>query len=192
VTLILTISLLASGERFLRKIIGAFWPAEDKQHSAAIIAGIRHDLSYYLASITLINLSLGLAVGVLAYLLGLQNPLLWGSLVALLSFAPYVGSLASMILLGLAGLVQYNTIAQALVLPLIFLALSAFVQSVVVPYAVRRRLLLSPIPIFLAILIWGWMWGIAGALLAVPLLVTFKIICERFRKLKPVAEFLTP
>jgi predicted PurR-regulated permease PerM len=88
--------------------------------------------------------------------------------------------------------VQYNTIAQALVLPLIFLALSAFVQSVVVPYAVRRRLLLSPIPIFLAILIWGWMWGIAGALLAVPLLVTFKIICERFRKLKPVAEFLTP
>lgn len=191
VTLILTVSLLASGERFMRKIVGSFAPAEDRQHVAAIIRGIRHDLSYYLAGITLINLSLGAAVGILAYLLKMPNALLWGSVVGILSFAPYVGSLTNMAILALAGLNQYETIAQALVLPLVFLALSTAVQSVLVPYVLGRRLLLSPIPIFLAILLWGWMWGIPGALLAVPLLVSFKIICERFQNLRVIAEFLT-
>jgi predicted PurR-regulated permease PerM len=192
VTLILTVSLLVSGERFLGKIVGAVSPAEDRQYAVTIIHGIRRDLSYYLAGITLINLSLGVSVGILAYVLGLPNALLWGSIVALLSFAPYIGSLTNMMLLALVGLIQYDTIAQALVLPFIFLALSTFVQSVVVPYVLGARLLLSPIAIFLAILLWGWMWGVIGALLAVPLLVSFKIICGRFQSLKPVAEFLTP
>jgi predicted PurR-regulated permease PerM len=191
VTLILTVSLLASGERFVRKIVGVFAPVEERQHVAAAIRGIRRDLSYYLAGITIINLSLGASVGILAYILGMPNALLWGGVVGVLSFAPYVGSLTNMGILALVGLNQYDTIAQALVLPLVFLALSTFVQSVVVPYVLGRRLLLSPIPIFIAILLWGWMWGIIGALLAVPLLVCIKIICSRVDRLKPIAELLT-
>lgn len=192
VTLILTISLLASGGRLLRKIVSIFSTPEHRDHATAIVRSIRHDLSYYLAGITMINIGLGVSVGLLAYILGVANALLWGSVAGVLSFAPYIGSLANMIILTLVGLVQFDTIAAALALPLMFLALSAFVQSVVVPYVLGRRLLLNPIAIFLAILIWGWMWGVPGALLAVPLLVSFKIICERLHFLRHVAELLAP
>ncbi len=192
VILILTFSLLASGDLILRKLVTVIPSLEDKRRAVEIMRSIQKDISYYLSAVTMINLGLGLSVGLLAYAMGIANAALWGAVVAVLAFAPYVGSVTIMIILTLVGLIEYDTFAEALVLPAIFLVLSTLVQSVVVPFVLGRRLLLSPVAIFIAIILWGWMWGIVGALLAVPLLASFKLICERFQTLRPIAEFLTP
>jgi predicted PurR-regulated permease PerM len=192
VIFILTISLLASGDLVLRKLVTVVPTMEDKKRAVEIMRSIQKDIAYYLSAISLLNLSLGAGVAFFAYILGIPNALLWGAIVAVLAFAPYVGSVTIVIILTLVGLVEYATFAEALILPLIFLAMSTFVQAIMVPHILGRRLLLSPVAIFLTIILWGWMWGIAGALLAVPLLASFKIICERFKALRPVSEFLTP
>jgi predicted PurR-regulated permease PerM len=192
VIMILTFSLLASGDLILRKLVTVIPTLEDKRRAVEIMRSIQRDISYYLSAVTMINLGLGASVGLLCYAMGIPNAALWGAVVAVLAFAPYVGSVAIIALLTLVGMIEYDTFAQAMILPTIFLLMSATVQSVIVPFVLGRRLLLSPVAIFLAIILWGWMWGIVGALLAVPLLASIKIICERFRPLRPVAEFLTP
>jgi predicted PurR-regulated permease PerM len=192
VILILTFSLLASGDLILRKLVTVIPTLEDKRRAVEIMRSIQRDISYYLSAVTVINLGLGISVGLVAWALGIPNAALWGAVTAVLAFAPYVGSVAITAILTLVSMIEYDTFSQALVLPAIFLLLSAMVQSIVVPFVLGRRLLLSPVAIFIAIILWGWMWGIVGALIAVPVLASVKIICERFQALRPVAEFLTP
>lgn len=192
VIMILTFALLASGDLILRKLVAVVPSLEDKRRAVEIMRSIQKDISYYLCAASVINLSLGVCVGLLAYVMGFENAALWGALTGVLAFAPYIGSVTIMAVLTLVGLIEYDTVAEALILPALFLAMSTFVMSFIVPFVLGRRLLLSPVAIFLAIILWGWMWGIVGALLAVPLLVSFKIICERFQTLRPIAEFLTP
>lgn len=192
VILILTFALLASGDFLIRKLTLGVQSAEDKKRTVEVMRSIQKDISYYLAGATLLNLSLGLGVGILAWFMGLSNAALWGAVVAVLAFAPYVGSATIMVILTLVGLLEHDTFGEALILPAIFLAMSTFVQTVMVPFVLGRRLLLSPVAIFIAIILWGWMWGIIGALLAVPLLASFKLVCERIPSLRSVADFLTP
>lgn len=192
VIMILTFSLLASGDLVLRKLVTVIPTLEDKRRAVEIMRSIQKDISYYLSAITMLNLGMAFCVGALAYLMGIENAALWGAVVAVLAFMPYIGSVTIIIILTLVCLVEFGNFAEALILPLIFLAMSTAVQSVMVPFVLGRRLLLSPVAIFLAIILWGWMWGIVGALLAVPLLASFKIICERFQALRLISEFLTP
>ncbi len=190
VTLILLFFLLSSGDLFMRKLAAAFPTLNNNGQTAGMIGAIRRDISFYLTAATCINIGLGAMTGAAAYYLGVPNAALWGSIVALLAFVPYVGSVISMIILTLVGMVEFDSLGRALLLPSIFLAGSIFVQSVIVPQVMGRRLVLNPVAIFLAITIWGWMWGIVGALMAVPLLASIKIFCERVPSLRPVAEFL--
>lgn len=125
-------------------------------------------------------------------LVGLENPLLWGTIVTLLSFAPYAGSFITAIILTLAGMLTFDSLPMAFVAPGVFLFLMFLYGNFLIPVIIGNRLSLNPVSIFLAIVFWGWLWGIAGALLAVPILASFKIICDRFDSLKPIAEFLSP
>lgn len=192
VVIILLYFLLSSGDSFLRKTVAVLPTFDDKKRAVEIIRNIKSDISFFLVSITGINVALGICVSVASHYLGVPNPMLWGALVTLLSFAPYVGPTAVLIILSLVGMLTFNDLFEALTLPLIFLFLVIVVQNLIVPIALGRRLLLSPVAIFVAIIIWGWMWGILGALVAVPLLASVKIVCERIEPLRPVAEFLTP
>ena len=124
-------------------------------------------------------------------LLGMPNPLHWGAVVAILNFVPYVGAVTSMVILELVCVQSFDSLGLALAAPVILLVLVGLTAEVVTPMVLGRGLLLNPVAIFIAIMLWGWLWGLAGVLLAVPMLASFNIICERVEPLNGVAEFLT-
>ena len=131
-------------------------------------------------------------MGLAAFVIGIPNPVLWGALATLMSFAPYAGSVITASVLTLVGMTTFDSWLQALALPSIFLIIAFIASNVVLPHVLGRRLTLSPLAIFVSIMCCGWLWGAPGALLAVPLLASIKIVCERVDPLTTVAEFLTP
>ena len=191
IVLLLTYFLLASGDVFLRKLVTVIPSFRDKKRAVEITRQIETDISFYLLNFTLMNVGLGIIMAVTTSYLGLPNPLLWGALAAVLKFVPYVGAITSMAILAMAGIQTFDNLPQALAAPGILVVLLIISAAVIAPAVLGRRLLLNPVAIFISILLWGWLWGIVGVLLAVPLLATFKIVCERVEPLHPIAEFLT-
>ncbi len=188
---ILVYFLLASGDVFLRKLVTVIPTFHDKKRAVEITRQIETDISFYLLSFTAVNFGLGVGLAVVTALLGIPNPLLWGALVAVLNFVPYVGALTSMAILAMVGIQTFDSLPLALAAPAALLVLVLISAEVITPFVLGRGLLLNPVAIFIAILLWGWLWGIVGVLLAVPLLASFKIVCERVEPLHPIAEFLT-
>ena len=188
---ILVYFLLASGDVFLRKLVTVIPTLKDKKRTVEITRQIETDISFYLFSFTTVNVTLGVAMAAATAVLGISNPLLWGTVVGLLNFVPYVGALTSMAILTMVGVQTFDSLPQALAAPVILLVLVVISAEVITPFVLGRGLQLNPVAIFVAILLWGWLWGIVGVLLAVPLLASFKIICERVEPLHPIAEFLT-
>jgi predicted PurR-regulated permease PerM len=191
VIFVLVFFLLSSGDSFLRKLVSAIPTLTDKKRTVEIIRNIESDISFYLVMMLLINAGLGLGVTVITAMLGIPDPLLWGSFTIILSFAPYVGEMAIAVTLLIISMVTFDTLGKALIAPVSYIILMSCVH-LTVPVIVRRRLLLNPVAIFIGILFLGWIWGIPGALLAVPLLASCKIICERIDHLNALASFLTP
>jgi len=191
VIFVLVYFLLSAGDTFLRKLVSVIPTLKDKRRTVEIIRSIERDISFYLIMMLLINVGLGFGVSVITAFLGIPDPLLWGALTVVLSFAPYIGELAVAVTLFIASMVTFDTLGNALIAPAAYLVLMSSVH-LAVPFIVKRRLLLNPVAIFVGIIFLGWIWGIPGALLAVPLLASFKTICERIDSLNPVAAFLTP
>lgn len=184
--------LLASGDTFVRKTVEVVPALKDKKRIVEILRSIQADVSYYLVMLTILNVSMGSAVALVCWMVGIPNPVLWGVVVALLSFAPFAGSAVISIILSFVGLLSLGNIAFALTPVAVYLVVMLLVSNLVIPYVIGNRLALSPVAIFLSIIFWGWMWGVIGALLAVPLLAVFKIICDRVDSLQPISEFLSP
>jgi predicted PurR-regulated permease PerM len=191
VIFVLVYFLLSSGDTFLRKLVSVIPTLRDKKRTVEIIRSIESDISFYLVMMLLTNIGLGLGVAGITAFLGIPDPLLWGTLAAVLSFAPYVGEMAIAVMLLVVSMVTFDTLGTSLIAPISYLLLMGSVH-LIVPFIVRRRLLLNPVAIFVGIIFLGWIWGIPGALLAVPLLASFKTICERIGPLNPIAAFLTP
>jgi predicted PurR-regulated permease PerM len=191
VVFVLVYFLLSAGDTFLRKLVSVVPTFRDKKRTVEIIRSIERDISFYLIMMLIINVGLGLGVAVITGVLGIPDPLLWGAVTVVLSFAPYVGELAVAVTLFIASMITFDTLGSALIAPAAYLLLMSTVH-LAVPFIVRRRLLLNPVAIFIGIMFLGWIWGILGALLAVPLLASFKTVCERVAYLSPIAAFLTP
>jgi predicted PurR-regulated permease PerM len=183
---------LVSGDTFLRKLVSATPSLKDKKRAVEIVRNIEADISFYLLMVASINIAIGFIVTATTGVLGISDPFLWGTLAAVLSFAPYVGEFAIVILLSLAGILTFDNLVQAFVAPVVYFVLMTICWQGVVPFVIGRRMTLSPVAVFIAIIVLGWMWGVIGALVAVPVLASLKIICERIGPLHPVAEFLSP
>jgi predicted PurR-regulated permease PerM len=190
VVIVLLFFLLASGDALTRKIVSVMPRLTDKRRAVGIIRGIERDISFYLLNVTWINLTLGTVLSLALWLLGVPNPLLWGALIALLNYAPYIGALIGLIILAAVGLLSFDSLGQALLVPGVFAVMTVLEGQILTPLILGRRLALSPVAIFIAMLTWGWLWGIAGALIAVPLLASFKIVCENLEALRPIAVLL--
>jgi predicted PurR-regulated permease PerM len=123
-------------------------------------------------------------------LLGMPNPVLWGVVAGLLNFIPYFGPLVVVLVLVLAGFLSFESTLGALTPSISYLAIHALESNFITPAALGRRLTLNPVVIFLSLMFWTWLWGVPGALLAVPLLMTLKIFCDHFKPLAAIGEFL--
>jgi predicted PurR-regulated permease PerM len=189
-TVILLYFLLASGDLFLLKLVRVLPSLTDKKVAVSIVHQVEHDISRYLLTITLINAGLGIAVGGAMFLLGMPNPILWGVMVCALNFIPYLGDITSVTVLTLVALLTFEEIGQAMIVPVVFLVLTSLEGYIVTPTIMGRRLALNPVAIFIWLIFWGWLWGIAGTLLAVPLLAVLKIVCDHVKPLAAVGEFL--
>jgi predicted PurR-regulated permease PerM len=183
---------LVSGDTFLRKLVLVIPSLKDKKRAVEIVRNIQTDIAFYLAMVAAINIFIGLVVTATTAVLGIHDPLLWGTIAAVLSFAPYVGEVAIVILLSLAGILTFDSLMPAFVAPAIYFVLMTTCWQGVVPVVVGRRMTLSPVAVFVMIIVLGWMWGVIGALVAVPVLASLKIICKRIGSLDPIAEFLSP
>jgi predicted PurR-regulated permease PerM len=188
--IILLYFLLAAGDLFLQKLIKVLPQLRDKKKAVAIARETEASISTYLVTVTLVNLGLGLAVALVMLLLRMPNPLLWGALAALAEFVPYLGATALVGVLTLAGLVSFEQVGHALLVPAGYLAVNLLQSQFITPLVLGRRLTLNPVAIFIGLVFWWWIWGVPGAFIAVPLIATFKIFCDHIEALAPIGEFL--
>lgn len=137
-----------------------------------IYADIERNTTVYFGTFTIVNLGLGLTTTVLAYVVGLPNPMLWGVLAAVLNYIPYIGPVITTAVLFLIGLFTFPTTSEALVAPLVYIAMTTIEGHFITPALMGRRMTLNPFAVFLAIGFWTWMWGPIGAFVAVPILMT--------------------
>ncbi len=189
--LILLYFLLAYDGVFLAKLIKLMPTLSDKKRAVSIANEIESQISRYLFTVTLINLCLGIAVGTAVGFLGLPNPIMWGAMVAILNFVPYLGALVGIACMLLGALLSFNNLGVALVFPGTYLALATLEGNFITPFVMGRSLTLNPVLVLLSLTFWGWIWGIAGIILAVPILAAFKIFCSHIEPMEPLAEFIS-
>jgi len=167
-----TLLFFLSGREALRIRFLTFW-GERKARLGALqlLRDIESSLAGYFAVITAINLVLGILLSVVAWLVGLPSPLVWGILGFLLNFLPYIGPAVTIVMLLAVGLMAFDSLLHALIAPAFYFIVGTIEGQFVTPGIVGLRLALSPLLVFLAVAFWTWFWGPFGALLAVPLLI---------------------
>jgi predicted PurR-regulated permease PerM len=190
-TLVVLYLLLASGDLFLQKLVRVMPTLQNKKSAVEISHEIQQNISNYLFSVSLINIGLGMIVGAGLYGMGVPNALMWGMLVAVLNFVPYFGPVAGIILLATVGILTFDTLWRGLLPPAWYLLLHLVEANLITPVILGRRFTLSPVVIFVSLIFWTWLWGVPGALLSVPILVSIKVVCDRVPKLSFVSELLT-
>ncbi len=205
ITVIALFFLLATGGVILDRFV-ALIPALRSDHDPSkMLLGTQPELDstmvlreserlvgMFLRTTIVINTALGAVLSLAFWAAGLPNPLLWGVLAGILNFLPYVGPVIGIPIVGLASLVSFDTVTQALGPPLIYAGCACIEGNMITPYVLGRRLEMSPIAIFLWMALWAWMWGAAGALIAVPMLVMVKAFCSRIEELKGFARVIEP
>jgi predicted PurR-regulated permease PerM len=178
VTIGLLFFLVVTGDRLLRRCVSLIPTFSRKRRLVTMAREIERALTKYLSTVTLINIILGICTGIAMKLLGMPNPVLWGVLGGFLNFIPYVGALVCVIVLAVVALIHFDSAGYALLAPLAYWSLTMIESSFVTPMLLGRRFALSPLVVFLSMIFWGWLWGILGTLLAVPILVAIKIYCD--------------
>jgi predicted PurR-regulated permease PerM len=174
-----TLFFMLLGRTQLRRVLIAFFDErEARLRTIKIMNDIEHNLTGYLSVVALINIGVGICGGFAAWVTGLPDPVAWGVLAFILNFIPYIGALMMEAALLVVGLVTFPTLAQALVAPLIFLALATLEGHFITPSIMGQRLTLNPLTVFLALVFWTWLWGPVGAFLAVPLLIVALVVVD--------------
>ncbi|MCA9208468.1 MAG: AI-2E family transporter [Pirellulaceae bacterium] len=190
VTVCLLFLLLALGDNLVDTVVNLQTSDESRKHWRGVMHRVETMISNYLLTYSMINAGLGTIIGLGLWWIGMPNPMLWGVMAALLNFIPYAGLFAGTIIVTLVGLLTFDSASHALLAPAIYLAANGIEANAVTPILLGRSMCLSPIIIFLSVVVWGWMWGIGGALIAVPLLVVIKVLCDHFPPLSHVGRIL--
>jgi predicted PurR-regulated permease PerM len=190
-TLVLVYLLLASGDLFLQKLVRVMPTLSDKKRAVEVSHEIQQNISNYLFSVSLINIGLGIVVSGGLYFMGVPNAAMWGMLAAVLNFVPYFGPVAGVLLLATVGLLTFDTLWQGLLPPAWYLVFHLLEANLITPVLLGRRFTLNPVVIFVSLIFWMWLWGVPGALLSVPILVSIKVVCDRVPAMSPVSELLS-
>lgn len=178
-SVILILFLLVYGPELFSVFIKDFPIVSNKNKTLYLVHQIQTRLSNYILTISVINAILGFSTAIAFMFIGVEDPLLWGALVGLLNFVPYLGGLLSFSILLVAGAVQYGLVALAFLPACVFIFINIIESQFVTPAVLGKKMRVNPLIIILWLSVMGWLWGIVGVLLAVPLLVCIKIILEQ-------------
>ena len=177
--LILLLFLLIYGPGLYDNCINLLPMIRNKRRAMLLVGRLRQELSRYILTVTVINATLGFVTGSVLWLLGVEDAVLWGAMVGLLNYAPYVGTFISISILSIAGVIQYGVELAALLPAAIFFGLNTLESQFVTPTVLGQNMRLNPLILILWLLIWGWLWGPVGVLIAVPLLVCLKLVATQ-------------
>ena len=189
-TMIILFFLLAAGERLLRGLIEVLPRLSDKRQALDIATETQHQIGGYLFTITLMNAAVGIVTGLAMWACGLGDPILWGSAAFLLNYIPILGPLTGIGMFLLAGIVALEWPWHALAPAAIYLAIHIAEGEIITPMLLANRFTLNPVIVIVSLFFWHALWGVPGALLAVPLLAIFKIICDRVGPLQPAGHII--
>ena len=175
---LLVFFFLTYGDEMRARLVTASPRFRYRRIAARLVRGIQVEVSRYLLTVTIINCCLGGLTALILWAWKMPDPLLWGGVATLLNFMPYIGAISNTLLLAVIGLLTFHDPAHALLPAASFAVLAMLEGNVVTPMIMGSRMRLSPVAILVWLLVWAWMWGIPGALLAVPLLTCVKLIAE--------------
>ena len=191
VVVFLTYFLMLSGDTFRRKLVKLAGPSLSKKK---ITLQALHEISGQIQRYLQVQLLTSLLVGVLTALalvfLGLDNAAVWGVVACVLNFVPYIGSLVTAAASALVAFLQFGSINMAMAVGGSSIVIHTLVGNLLTPWLTSRASRLSPVAVFMGLLAWGWLWGVWGLLLGIPILMIVKSVCDRVEDLKPIGEFL--
>ncbi len=182
--------LMLSGDTFLRRGVEIMPNFEHKRRAVEISQQVEADISTYLSTIITMNVIVGVAVGIVMWLCGMPDPLLWAAIAFTLNFVPILGPFVGLGLFVLAGFMQFDEVGLALMPAALYLGIHVIEGEIVTPAILARRFTLNPVAVIISIIFWYWMWGVPGAVLAVPMLAISKIICDRIKPLMALGHML--
>lgn len=189
-TLIVLFYLLLYGETFLRRVVEILPRFASKRQAVEISLRIEQDISAYLVTVTLLNAMVGIATGAVMWVCGVDDPLLWGTIAFMLNYVPIIGPLGGIVLFTAAGVVSLGVTWSALLPVGLYFLIHVVEGEFATPLVLARRFTINPVAVVLALVFWFWLWGMPGAILAVPMLVITKIICDALTPLRAFGHFL--
>ena len=189
-TFLVLFFLLNAGDTFLRRLVEVMPRFRDKRQVIDISQQVESDISSYLVTITVMNVLVGMATGLAMWALGLENPLLWGAVAFLLNYVPILGPLTGMVVFLAVGMLSLDPLWKAFMPMALYIVIHMIEGETVTPMLLARRFTLNPVLVIISLLFWDWMWGVPGAILAVPMLAITKIVCDRIRPLAALGHFL--
>jgi len=190
-TILILFFLLVSGNTFLKRMVEILPSFKDKRQVVELSQQVEENISMYLVTITVMNGAVGLATGIAMWLTGLGDPVLWGTVAFLLNFVPIMGPLFGVGIFLLAGLLVIDPLWMALLPAALYLGIHVIEGEIVTPILLARRFTLNPVLVIISLIFWFWMWGVPGAILAVPMLAITKIVCDGIRPLAAIGHFLS-
>lgn len=182
--------LLVSGDIFLHRLVEILPRFGSKRQVVDISQQIESDISAYLVTITIMNAAVGIAMALVMWLTGMGDPIFWGTVAFLLNYVPILGPVLGVAIFLLAGMLSSDPLWQALLPAVLYLGVHLIEGETVTPMLLARRFTLNPVLVIISLVFWFWMWGIAGAILSVPMLAVTKIVCDRIRPLAAFGHFL--
>ncbi len=189
-TLVVLFYLLVSGETFLRRFVEILPGFAEKRRAVEITLDIERNISAYLITVTLINAIVGVLTLLVMWAFGVANPLLWGLVAFVVNFVPILGPMVALVIFLMASVLSLGVTWWA-VLPVgLYFLIHVVEGELVTPMLMARRFTINPVAVILALLFWYWMWGVPGAILAVPMLAITKIVCDDIRPLRAFGHFL--
>ena len=182
--------VLLFSENLLRQALALRPSFSQKRGMVEMLLEVESGISRYLLTITAINIGLGVATALVMWLLEIPNPILWGALATTANYVPHVGAFLCMLVLFFVGAVSHESLGYGLLTAGAFVFLTTAESYFITPLVLSKSLQLSPLAVILAILLGGWLWGIAGGIMAAPLLAVLKIVCDRSPALAPISALL--
>jgi predicted PurR-regulated permease PerM len=186
----LTYFLLASGSMFRRKLAYLFPSGVHRTRVKRTLYEIEQQMSRYLLINVVISIGFGVATGAWLAVIGVPNPVLWGALAGVLNFVPYLGALVTVVLIGIVTLATFDGTQQTFLACGGYLVLDLLKGHIIGPVVLGRRMPLNTVAVLLSLLFWGWVWGIVGVIIAVPLTVMIQVICSHSVRFRGVAIVL--